>query len=34
MSVVLVIFSVLVFVEALALPFPICPSFIDSCPIR
>jgi hypothetical protein len=34
MSVVLVIFSVLVFVEALALPFPICPSFIDVCPIR
>jgi hypothetical protein len=34
MSVVLVIFSVLVFVEALVLPFPICPSFIDVCPIR
>jgi hypothetical protein len=34
MSVVLVIFSVLVFVEALVLPFPICPSFIDNCPIR
>lgn len=34
MSVVLVIFSVLVFVKALALPFPICPSFIDVCPIR
>src|SRR5579862_2783983 len=31
MSVVLVIFSVLVFVEALVLPFPICPSFIDNC---
>ena len=34
MSVVLVIFSVLVFVEALALPFPICPDFIEVCPIR
>jgi hypothetical protein len=34
MSVVLVIFSVLVFVKALALPFPICPNFIDNCPIR
>ena len=34
MSVVLVIFSVLVFVKALALPFPICPDFIDNCPIR
>ena len=34
MSVVLVIFSVLVFVKALALPFPVCPSFIDVCPIR
>jgi ABC-type xylose transport system permease subunit len=34
MSVVLVIFSILVFVKALVLPFPICPSFIDVCPIR
>lgn len=34
MSVVLVIISVLVFVKALALPFPICPDFIDVCPIR
>jgi len=34
MSVVLVISSVLVFVKALALPFPVCPSFIDVCPIR
>jgi hypothetical protein len=34
MSVVLVIFSVLVFVKALALPFPVCPSFIDVCPIQ
>ena len=34
MSVVLVIFSVLVFVKALVLPFPICPDFIEVCPIR
>ena len=34
MSVILVIFSVLVFVKALSLPFPICPDFIDVCPIR
>ena len=34
MSVVLVIFSVLVFVKALVLPFPICPDFINNCPIR
>jgi len=34
MSVILVIFSVLVFVKALALPFPICPDFIEVCPIR
>jgi hypothetical protein len=34
MSVVLVIFSVLVFVKGLTLPFPICPSFVDVCPIR
>jgi len=31
---VLVLFSVLVFVKGLTLPFPICPSFIDNCPIR
>jgi hypothetical protein len=31
---VLVIFSVLVFVKGLTLPFPICPSVIDNCPIR
>jgi putative tricarboxylic transport membrane protein len=30
----LVIFSVLVFVKGLALPFPICPDFMESCPIR
>ena len=34
MSVVLVIFSVLVFVKGLSLPFPVCPSFVDVCPIR
>jgi hypothetical protein len=34
LSLVLVIFSVLVFVKGLTLPFPICPSFIDNCPIR
>jgi len=32
--VVLIIFSVLVFVKGLTLPFPICPEFMDSCPIR
>ncbi len=34
MSVVLVVISVLVFVKALSLPFPICPDFIEVCPIR
>jgi len=34
LSVALVIFSVLVFVKALVLPFPICPDFIEICPIR
>ena len=34
LSLVLVVFSVLVFVKALVLPFPVCPSFIDNCPIR
>lgn len=32
--VVLVVFSVLVFVKGLTLPFPVCPAFIDNCPIR
>jgi len=32
--VVLIIFSVLVFVKGLTLPFPICPAFMESCPIR
>jgi hypothetical protein len=34
MTVVLVIFSVLVFMKGLSLPFPVCPSFIETCPIR
>ena len=34
LTVVLVIFSVLVFVKGLTLPFPICPDFVESCPIR
>ena len=33
-AVVLVIFSWLVFVRGLTLPFPMCPQFIDNCPIR
>ena len=32
--VVLIIFSVLVFVKGLTLPFPVCPAFMDTCPIR
>jgi putative tricarboxylic transport membrane protein len=32
--VVLLVFSVLVFVKGLTLPFPVCPGFIDNCPIR
>ena len=31
---VLLVFSVLVFVKGLTLPFPVCPSVIDNCPIR
>jgi hypothetical protein len=34
LAVVLVIFSVIVFVKGLTLPFPICPAIIDNCPIR
>ena len=34
LSVLLVVFSVLVFVKGLVLPFPICPDFIEVCPIR
>ncbi|HJS36703.1 MAG TPA: tripartite tricarboxylate transporter TctB family protein [Burkholderiales bacterium] len=33
-AVTLVIFSWLVFVRGLTLPFPMCPQFIDNCPIR
>jgi hypothetical protein len=32
--VALIIFSVLVFVKGLTLPFPICPDFVENCPIR
>jgi len=34
LSAILILFSVLVFVKGLTLPFPICPSFIENCPIR
>jgi hypothetical protein len=34
LSAVLVVFAVVVFVKGLTLPFPICPSFVESCPIR
>jgi hypothetical protein len=34
LSAILVVFSVLVFVKALVLPFPVCPAFIDRCPIQ
>jgi hypothetical protein len=34
LTVVLGIFSVVVFVKGLTLPFPICPSVIENCPIR
>ena len=34
LSVALVIFSILVFVKGLTLPFPICPAFMDRCPIQ
>ena len=34
MTVILVIFSVIVFVKGLSLPFPVCPDFIEVCPIR
>ena len=33
-SAVLVVGSVLVFVKGLLLPFPVCPDFINNCPIR
>ena len=31
---ILIAFSVLVFVKGLTLPFPICPAMIENCPIR
>ena len=34
MSVLLAVFSVVVFVKGLSLPFPVCPDFIEICPIR
>jgi hypothetical protein len=34
LAVVLVVFSVVVFVKGLTLPFPVCPDFVASCPIR
>ena len=34
LTVVLVLFSWLVFVRGLTLPFPMCPEFVDNCPIR
>jgi hypothetical protein len=34
LAIVLVIFSVLVFVKGLTLPFPVCPAFVEICPIR
>ena len=32
--VALIIFSILVFVKGLTLPFPVCPAFVENCPIR
>jgi hypothetical protein len=34
LCIALILFSVLVFVKGLTLPFPICPDFIENCPIR
>ncbi|HEU5176910.1 MAG TPA: tripartite tricarboxylate transporter TctB family protein [Burkholderiales bacterium] len=31
---VLIVFSIVVFVKGLTLPFPICPAFMENCPIR
>jgi hypothetical protein len=33
-ALVLVVFSWLVFVKGLTLPFPLCPEFVANCPIR
>jgi hypothetical protein len=30
----LIVFSILVFVKGLTLPFPVCPEFMETCPIR
>jgi hypothetical protein len=30
----LIVFSILVFVKGLTLPFPVCPAFMETCPIR
>lgn len=32
--VILIVFSIAVFVKGLTLPFPICPEFMETCPIR
>ena len=32
--VALIVFSILVFVKGLTLPFPVCPAFMETCPIR
>jgi Tripartite tricarboxylate transporter TctB family len=32
--VILIVFSILVFVKGLTLPFPVCPAFMETCPIR
>jgi len=31
---ILIVFSILVFIKGLSLPFPVCPAFMDTCPIR
>jgi putative tricarboxylic transport membrane protein len=30
----LIVFSILVFIKGLSLPFPVCPAFMETCPIR
>jgi hypothetical protein len=34
LTVVLILFSWLVFVKGLTLPFPMCPGFVENCPVR
>ena len=34
LAAILIVMSVVVFVKGLTLPFPICPDFIENCPIR